>query len=184
MIIPVEISYHNTAVETGIYGGHDRSSVSVDSTIAHTVQKFFPWLGWFEGKVSSVEKTRAGTFFTIKYEDNNSEHWFSKDFSDYSSKTLIPIGGLGFWFIGTFQGYMGYLSATEFEILDRKKRVCKFCDRESKNYTLVEIESFYRIEVYTNDEHTSTPRDDDGDCNDDSDEELNLKSDTSSSDIT
>ena len=58
--------------------------------------KIFPWLGCFEGKVSSADKTKAGKVFTIKYKDNNSKHWSIEDFADYSSKARIPIGGLYF----------------------------------------------------------------------------------------
>ena len=79
---------------------------------------------------------------------------------------------------------MGYFSATVVEILDRRKRFCQFCDGESKNYTLSEIERFSRIQVQTNYEHTSTCSYEDGGYDDDCDEDFNLKSDTYSSDIT
>ena len=106
------------------------------------------------------------------------------NFSEYSSKSLNTIEGLGFRLIGTLRGYTGCFSATVVEIIDIGKQVCKLCDGESKNYTLIEIEIFSRIQVHTNNKHTSTRSDDDGDYNSDRDEELNLKSYTFSSDST
>ena len=169
-------------METDVYGSHDISNVSDNVTICDTVQKCFPWLGLFEGKFSSVEKTKSGKVFTIHYEDNTSEHWYIEGFADYGCKARIPIGGIVFRYVQTFRGSMGYFSATVVEILDRDKWVCKLCDGESNNYTLSEIEIFSIIQVHTNDEHTSTRSDDDWGYDDDRDEEFNLKSDTSTSD--
>ena len=52
VITPVGISDFNIVVETDVDGIHDSINVSDNKTIGDTVQKFFPWLGWFEGKVS------------------------------------------------------------------------------------------------------------------------------------
>ena len=57
---PVEISDRNTVIEMDVDGSHDSKNVSDDATISDIVRKFFPWLGCFEGKVSLVEKTKAG----------------------------------------------------------------------------------------------------------------------------
>ena len=67
-----EISDTNTVVETGVDGSHYSRNVGDDATIFDTVRKFLPWLEWFESKVSSVDKTKSGKVFTIKYEDNTS----------------------------------------------------------------------------------------------------------------
>ena len=94
MIKPVEISDRNTVVETYFDGSKYSSNVSDDVTIGDTVLRFFPWLGWFEGKVSLVDKTKSGNVFKIKCKDNTSKHWSSEEF--FSSKAGIPIGGLFF----------------------------------------------------------------------------------------
>ena len=94
--IPFEIYDHNTVVETGIYGSLDRSYASEDSTIGDTVQKLSPWLGWFEGKFPSVEKTRSGTVFTIEYEDNTSEHWYIEFFHNTVPNHSIESRALDF----------------------------------------------------------------------------------------
>ena len=73
---------------------------------------------------------------------------------------------------------MGYFSATVVGIFDIDNRVCKFYDGESNNYTLIEIERFYTIQVQTNNEHKRTRSDDDGDYDDDRDEDFNLKIET------
>ena len=62
----------------GIYSS---SNVIKDETICDTVLKLFPWLGWFEGKVSLVEKTKDGKVFTIRYEGNTSKHLSIEEFS-------------------------------------------------------------------------------------------------------
>ena len=122
----------------------------------------------------------SGKVFIIKYEDNTSENFSIEYFADYSSKARIKIGGLVFRFVRTFQLYTGYFITTLVEIIDSGKRVCKFCDRESNNVTLSEIETFSIIKSRTNDERTRTCSDDDGDYNDDHDEDFKPKSDTSS----
>ena len=104
------------------------------------------------------------------------------NFSEYSSKSLNRIEGLGFRLIGTLRGYTGCFSATVVEIIDSEKQVYKLCDRESNNYTLSEVESFSRIQVQTNDEHTSTRSDENVDYDENYDDDFNFKSDTSSSD--
>ena len=96
MNIPVEIFYHNIVLETDVDGIYSSSNVIKDETICDTVLKLFPWLGWFEGKLSSVDKKKSGKVFTIKYEYNTSEHWSIEEFVDYSSEARILIGGLGF----------------------------------------------------------------------------------------
>ena len=79
---------------------------------------------------------------------------------------------------------MGYFSAPVVGIFDIGNRVCKLYDGESNNDTLIEIESFYRIQVQTNNEHKRTRSDDDGDYDDDRDDDFNRKSEISSSDST
>ena len=151
MSTSVEFSDGNTVMETDVDGSQYISNICYNATIGDTVRKCFPWLRWFEGKVSPVEKNKVGKVFTIVYEDNTSEHWsIGKVFS---SKELIPIGGLGFWFSQTFRESTRYFIANVVEILDSSNQVCKLCDRESKNYSLSEIESFYRIQLHNNNEH-------------------------------
>ena len=60
---PVESSDRNTVLETDVDGIYGISNVNEDVTIVDTVRKFFPWLGWFEGKVSLVEKNIWQSFY-------------------------------------------------------------------------------------------------------------------------
>ena len=82
---PVESCDPNTVVKTDVDGIHYSSNVIDYANICDTVRKFFPWLGWFEGKLSSVDKKKSGKVFTIKYEYNTSEHWSIEEFAYYSS---------------------------------------------------------------------------------------------------
>ena len=59
----VENSDCKTVVETNVDGRQYSSNFSEDATIGDTIQKFFPWLRWFEGKLSPVDKTKAGKVF-------------------------------------------------------------------------------------------------------------------------
>ena len=92
----VESSDHNTVVETDVDGSHDSNNVSNYATISDTVQELFLWLGWFDGKVSLVEKTKSGKVFTIKYEDNTSEHLSIEYFKTTVPNPTLQLGDLYF----------------------------------------------------------------------------------------
>lgn len=84
--------------------GKDRQDGSGDGyKVGDRVRKFFPYHGWFDGRVESINPNNPqGKCVRVRYEDGDVEDNTLEDLAAYAVDASIPIDNIGYKFVKKF----------------------------------------------------------------------------------
>ena len=108
----------------------------------HSFDNFFPFYGWFEGKIIKLDPNAASDrIYLVKYEDGYEEHMTEDEINKIAEENeTIGIGEEGFQFVKKFGS--GWYNGRVTKELPNGKLLCTFNDGDVHTYTPAQVEKF------------------------------------------
>ena len=107
--------------------------------VEYTLSKFFPYYGWFDGKVVRIIPIMDKSIH-IRYNEGGVEDVTYDKLDTIANANSIGIDEIGFKFTKTIGG--DNISGVVARILENKRHICKFNDREHRHYSLTQLVDF------------------------------------------
>ena len=100
--------------------------------IRHTVNKFFPMIGWFSGEIGQINPyAESGKIHQIKFEGGNDYDWSLDELKNHDTEARVKIVYVGYRSVCQFLGG-GVFSGRVVNIMQTNKWRCKFHEDNEK----------------------------------------------------
>ena len=133
-----------------------------DVEVGVAVRKFFDKMGWYDGRITKITKVSLNeTRYRIEFSDGEIDEWDKEELIARKAEAAISVGEIGWKFAEKFVGTRGdvYCSGEVIDIREYRRRapmrVCKYCDDEVTERTLLRLRKLSKNQFGTRDKGSS-----------------------------